>query len=194
MNKRMWWTWVVLVSVALAACSSDDSGDDDAPAAGVGGSAGVAAVGGSTAGAGGSSGAGGTGGAGGTMAAMPIPCGTATCQPVGGGFMLPGLPLPRACCADEAMGTCGTMPASGGTCMPPLPADPRCPMATSSLPIPLISCCTATNMCGLDGSALGMGCVDFATVAGGPLGMLLMIPAPVTCDGMPVGGDEDAGI
>jgi len=195
MNKRMWWTWVVLVSVTLAGCSSDDSGDDDAPAGGVGGSAGgTAGVGGSTGGAGGMSGAGGTGGAGGTMAAMPVPCGTATCQPVGGGIMFPGLPLPRACCADEAMGTCGTMPASGGTCMPPLQADPRCPVVMSSLPVPLISCCTADNMCGLDGSALGMGCVDFGTVAGGPLGMILMVPAPVTCDGMPVGGDEDAGI
>jgi hypothetical protein len=39
-----------------------------------------------------------------------------------------------------------------------------------------------------------MGCVDFATVASGPFGSFLMVPAPVTCDGVPVGGDEDGGV
>jgi hypothetical protein len=40
---------------------------------------------------------------------------------------------------------------------------------------------------------LGMGCVDFATVAAGFLGGILMVPAPVTCDGMPI-GDADGGV
>jgi hypothetical protein len=191
MNKRMWWTWVVLVSVTLAGCGGDDSGDDDAPAGGVGGAAGVAAVGGSTAGVGGMSGAGGSGGSGGTTAPMPVTCGTTTCPDPFGGMMLP-IPLPKPCCANEAMGTCGTMPAAGGACMPPIPADPRCPTVMG--PLPTTSCCTADNLCGLDGSMFGRGCVDFAMIASGPLGAVLMVPAPVTCDGMPVGGDEDAGI
>lgn len=190
MNKRLWWTWVVLVSVTLAACSSEDNGDDDTPIAGVGGGGGAS---GSTAGAGAggaSGGAGGASGGGGTAAPMPITCGTTTCPDPLGGMMLP-IPLPRPCCADEAMGTCGTMPAAGGACMPPIPADPRCP--TVSGPIPVTSCCTADNLCGLDGSMLGMGCVDFATVAAGFLGGILMVPAPVTCDGMPI-GDADGGV
>lgn len=175
MNKRLWWSGLVLVvvSVALVACGGDDSGDQ--PVAGTGGAA-AAGIGGG----GGASGASGTGGGGGAagMMAVSIPCGTATCT----SMMLPlPIPLPTACCADATMNQCGTMMA-GGACMLPPPSDPRCPMVTSALPIPLTSCCATNGMCGLDASMLGMGCVDFDTVRTGPFGSFLPVPAATVCD------------
>jgi hypothetical protein len=192
MNKRVSWSWVLLVvsSVALVACSGDDSGEE--PIAGTGG--GASGVGGASGlgGAGGTGGASGTGGAGGAPAS--IPCGTATCTNLMLPFPLP-IPLPAACCANEAMNQCGTMMA-GGACMPPAPGDPNCPMVTSPLPIPLTSCCAPNGMCGLDASALGMACVDFDTVRSGPFGAFLPVPAATVCDPSLIddaGVDEDAG-
>lgn len=74
--------------------------------------------------------------------------------------------------------------------MAPSPSDPRCPQVASPLAtIPLRSCCAANQMCGLDASMFGMGCVDFATLASQPVGTFLMLPSPTPCD-----DDEDAGI
>jgi hypothetical protein len=192
MNKRLWWTWVVLVSVTLAACSSDDGDDGSTPLAGAG-AGGVGGVGGAAGASGAGAGAGGVGGMGGTagMAPAAVPCGTATCM----GLSIPlPIALPQACCADAATNTCGTMPAAGGVCMPPMQPDPRCPVVSG--PIPLISCCAPNGMCGLDATTFNMGCVDFAAVASGPFGSFLPVPAPVSCDGGGDGGvaDDDAGI
>jgi hypothetical protein len=195
MNKRLWWTWVVLVSVALASCS-EDSGDDGA----VAGMGGVGGAGGAVAGTGGAGGMGGAGGAGGTggATAMPIQCGATTCPDPLGGMTLPiPIPLPKVCCADPATMTCGTMPAAGGACMPPAPNDPRCPVVMAPIPgITLTSCCAENGMCGLDASTFNMGCRDFATVKMSMFGSFLPVPDPVVCDPSLAGDggvDADAG-
>ena len=189
MNKRLWWCSVVLIvaSVALAACGGDDGGNE--PTAGTGAVAGTGAGVGGASGASGTSGASGMGGAGGTTA-QPVPCGTTTCQPLGGGLagMLPGglgAAIPPPCCADEAMGICGTM--SGGTCMPPPMPDARCP-SRMFFGMMIASCCTAGNICGVNASQLGLGCIDPGMFTGMP-GM--------SCDGTtPDAGtdDEDGGV
>lgn len=180
MNMRMAWSWVVLgvVSAALLACGGDDDGGQ--PVAGTGGVGGGLPTSGT--GASGVGGGSGMGGAGGTMAAMPVPCGTNTCQPLGGGIaaMIPGLgaALPMPCCLDAAMGTCGTMMA-GGACMPPPVSDPRCPPLNFA-GMQVASCCTPSGVCGANASQLGFGCVDPGMFTGMP--------------GMACDGSDDAGV
>jgi hypothetical protein len=131
------------------------------------------------------------------MTAMPVPCGSSTCQPPPSLAALAGgaagglgglLPMVAACCLDATMGTCGTM--SGGACMPPPKLDPRCPGVLGMMN----GCCTATNQCGLDASMFAMGCVDLATAAAGPLGSFLMAPSPRACDATTSGDDGGTGI
>ena len=52
------------------------------------------------------------------------------------------------------------------------------------------SCCAENGMCGLDGSALGQGCVDYKMVTAslGILGGLVTLPPPQSC------GEEDGGM
>ena len=84
--------------------------------------------------------------------------------------------LPPACCADPATGTCGTL--SGGTCVPPPPPAPNCPVP-SFAGVTLRACCiTATNLCGIDATSLGMACVLLDSVPGVDTNMVL-----TRCDG-----------
>jgi hypothetical protein len=191
MTKSMLWTSVFLLgsAVAIAGCGGDDDDSGDAGGVGTGGIG--AGTGGVGTGTGGTTGTGGmTGGTGGmTSTSMPVPCGANMCSAPSLGGGIPGLMLAQPCCVDQTAGTCGTM--SGGTCMPPPTPDPDCPMVTvftSTMP----ACCAANNLCGVDASMLGMGCIDFDMVRNGPGGMLITPPPATTCDGVPV-GDEDGG-
>ena len=101
-----------------------------------------------------------------------VECGAARCVTP----QVPGFMLPPACCADAATGTCGTV--SGGVCRRPPPPAPNCP-SPSLAGITVRACCiTATNLCGVDGSSLGMGCVSLSALPGVDTG----IP-PTRCDG-----------
>ena len=112
----------------------------------------------------------------GTAAAPPtmVPCGPKVCM---GSGLLTAVFAP--CCADQTTGACGTL--ANGVCTPVPVADPRCPQVTilGQMPAP---CCTATGMCGVDGSMLGMGCSDLAQVKL----LLPTAPPPQRCDGMPL--------
>jgi len=172
-------------AIAVGCGDDDDSGNTSD--AGDSGSAGEDA--GNDGGGGGAPGTGGrTGGTGGmTMTAMPVKCGTSMCQSPGGGLIPPGF-LAAACCADEAKNQCGSM--MGGMCKPPPPVDTSCP----SIMIPVVgsvgSCCAGNGMCGLDGSLLSMGCVDYEMVksALGVLGGVITLPEAQKCGDM----DQDA--
>ena len=143
------------------------------------------------------------------MTAMPVPCGTMTCQPPQSPFaqfaaLAPGLlpPPPVACCMNMATATCGIAPMTNAPCEARAMADTRC--AGVSLMIPgmmggqmvAAGCCTAMNQCGVDGSAFGRGCVE-ASMAGamlGPLAGFLSVPTPKTCDApLPVAGSGGSG-
>jgi hypothetical protein len=143
---------------------------------------------GNDAGGGGAPGTGGmSGGTGGMMSVMSVKCGTSMCMSPGGGLIPPGF-LAAACCADDAKNQCGTM--MGGMCKPPPPVDTSCP----SIMIPALgsvgSCCATNGMCGLDGSLLSMGCVDYAMVksALGVLGGVITLPDAQKCGDV----DQDA--
>jgi hypothetical protein len=173
-------------AIASGCGDDDDSGnkaDDGGPAAEDGGE--KDAGGGGAPGSGGRSG--GTGGM--TMTAMGVKCGSTTCMSPTAGLMIPGVGGGAPCCVDDANGTCGTM--MQGMCMPPPPVDPSCP----TIMIPILgmmgSCCADNGMCGLDGSILGMGCVDYEMVTSslGILGGVITLPAPQDC-----GDDGDAGM
>jgi hypothetical protein len=161
MNKA-WCTAVALAGLVSVFGCGGDEGTTPAPV-------GTAGFGGGTAGFAGTAAAAGTG------AMAPIPCGTVMCSapaiPPGLGIM-----LSPPCCADAATSTCGTT--SGGMCKLPPPPAPLCP-APMLFGMTLKACCvTATNMCGIDGSMLGMGCVGLGGIPGVGAGM------PMTrCDG-----------
>lgn len=93
-----------------------------------------------------------------------------------------GIALPPPCCADSAMGICGTT--TGGTCMPPPESDPRCPPVMFG-GFMVASCCTSAGVCGVNASQLGMGCINPGTFTG---------MAGVPCDGDAGMTDEDGGI
>ena len=108
-----------------------------------------------------------------------------------------GFMLAATCCADEAAGTCGSVSADDGkTCLAPPEPDSRCPRAFGSG-----GCCTMDNHCGIDGSLAGRGCIDLLMISAmipPQFRSMLMLPDPVTCDGMPLSLDagmssEDAG-
>lgn len=123
---------------------------------------------------GGGAGFGGTGATTGRGAAS-VACGTATCSAPA---LPPGVPIMinPPCCANPATNTCGSM--SAGVCMMPPPPAPLCP-APMLFGMTLRACCvTATNMCGIDGSMLGLGCTGLGGIPGVGAGM------PMTkCDG-----------
>ncbi len=160
----------------------------------------------------------------GTPAPPPVPCGSTLCTPIpspitgllgmfGGGAAVPGLPMAVACCLDEAAGKCGTAAAEGAMCEAPAAPDARCPGfslgalgaaaggAASGLGALAQGCCTPSNMCGLDGSIFGRGCVEnneARTMLGAIpiIGTLLTVPAARACDA-PIADDagtDDAGI
>jgi hypothetical protein len=191
MTKSMLWTSVFLLgsAVAIAGCGGDDDDSGDAGGVGTGGIG--AGTGGVGTGTGGTTGTGGmTGGTGGMSSVMSVACGANTCMGAGGGMTIPGIMLAAPCCVDMTAGTCGTMQA--GVCTPPPAADPDCP-TVSVIGMTMASCCAAGNLCGIDASMLGMGCVDFDMVRASPFGAILMPPPATTCDGMPVAGEDDGG-
>ncbi|HTU58611.1 MAG TPA: hypothetical protein VMF89_09255, partial [Polyangiales bacterium] len=104
-----------------------------------------------------------------------VACGTATCS----GIMFMGMGA-GACCADAATGACGTM--QGGACMAKPPVAENCPKIPPIFGMMINSCCKPDNTCGVDGSALGMGCGNYSGLArfGG------MAPPETTCDGVPI--------
>ncbi|MFI5307530.1 MAG: hypothetical protein ACHQ53_09270 [Polyangiales bacterium] len=155
-----------------------------------------------------------------TMTAMPVPCGSNTCQPpaslgdfagglggmaAGGLGGLGGGGGAMACCVDQSTGQCGM--SMGGTCNPPPTPDPRCP-SLNVFGMMIAGCCIS-DMCGVDASALGMGCAENggakAALAATGLGGFIMIPDAQACDAsgaghdagsdmmMSGGGDTDAG-
>ena len=144
--------------------------------------------------------------------AMPVPCGSNTCNPppnpfaaLLGNMPLPiALPMPMACCADESKGTCGTAATAGAACEIPATPDARCPGlslgalggAAAGAANLAAGCCTPSGQCGLDGMIFGRGCVDNSEVGAmlGPLGGFLTVPAARPCD-QPLddAGAADAG-
>lgn len=116
-------------------------------------------------------------GAGGSAApaGMTITCGTMMCAPPAA---VPGLntPPPPACCVPGTM-ACGTKNNSG-MCVAPPPDAPKCP-AFGGFGSMARNCCTPMNTCGIDATALGMGCLDVSAMTGGK---------GYNCDGTPIGG------
>jgi hypothetical protein len=199
-------TYFAAVMCAAALGCGDDSDDKTSDA-------GVTA---------GKSGGGGSGGASGNTSAAgapapppPVPCGANTCTPApspltgligmfGGGAAIPGLPMSVACCLEESTGTCGTAASEGATCEPPATPDARCPgfslgalgAAAGGAALGNLSqgCCTSSNMCGLDGSIFGRGCVENGEAKAmlGPLSTFLTVPGSMACDA-PAADDAGAG-
>lgn len=142
----------------------------------------------------------------------PVPCGSTMCQqpasPLGMlGGLIPGgagglgglIPMPVACCLDEASATCGMSTMTGGKCEAMAKPDMRCPSVDLGALAAFagmggFGCCTSDGQCGVDGSAFGRGCVPNmeanAMLASMGLGGFIMIPAPKPC----AGGDEDGGM
>jgi hypothetical protein len=107
-----------------------------------------------------------------------VPC-PQTIMPVG--QPIPGVSLALGCCADVATSRCGTLSTSMMLCEAPPATEPRCPMALGRP-----GCCAGANMCGVDASPEGMGCVEIgelaASLAPAERG-IVMLPARAHCDG-----------
>jgi hypothetical protein len=168
MNKRAWWSAVALASLVSATGCGGDEGTQ-VPPQGTAGFAGAATAGtGVTAGTGTGFPAAGT-----SSTTGPVTCGTVTCPAPP--MLPPGIPitLPPPCCTPT--NECGSM--RSGMCIPPLPPAPLCPPGPSFAGIMTRACCIqATQMCGIDGSALGMGCVSGSMLPGAS-------STPTKCDG-----------
>lgn len=176
MNKA-WCTAVALAGlVSVFGCGDDDG--TTTPAQTTGGSSGGAASGGTRSSAAGTA----------AMAPAPVECGSAMCSApmLPGGMGIPGgIALSMPCCADEAKGTCGSM--SGTTCMPPPAPAPNCPAPPSFGGFTLTACCVeATQICGIDASMAGMGCVDLGGLGGAIPGLGGGGMTQTKCDGTPV--------
>jgi hypothetical protein len=184
-------TLMVAVGLAVVSCGGDDDDDDGAAGstgAGAGGMSGSAGVGGQV---------GGTGGS--TMMMTGVPCGVTMCM----GMSIPGLPpgaggmfgalLPQPCCLDASMNKCGQS-SMGGACMPPPPppvTDSRCPpLMVFGMSMP--GCCI-DNMCGVNASLLGMGCLENGKAAMGGGMLPIMYPPPQACDAPPPMMTDDGG-
>jgi hypothetical protein len=121
---------------------------------------------------------------GGTGVTVPgILCGDVPCpqtiMPVG--QPIPGVSLALGCCADVAASRCGTLSTSTMLCEAPPATEPRCPMALGRQ-----GCCAGANMCGVDASPEGMGCVEIGALAvslAPAERRLVMLPARAHCDG-----------
>jgi hypothetical protein len=103
-------------------------------------------------------------GASGASAPASVPCGATTCTNPAAAFasmlsgVLPGAVVAMPCCVGGT--TCGFI-GKTGACAAPLPADPRCPAPNLPLPGAMATACCQTNgMCGIDGSALQLGCMS----------------------------------
>jgi hypothetical protein len=109
------------------------------------------------------------------MSGGSMTCGTATCMPPQAipGFMV----TPMSCCLDAATSKCGFV--VKGTCTPPAPDAPKCPMTAFSQAKPC--CVMASNICGIDATAFGMGCLDITP------------GAKTMCDGTMMGSPGSGG-
>lgn len=165
MEKRIWCMAVVVVGgLSLLGCGkkTSDAGTD-AGSGGATASAGSGASGASGGGAAGSSGR--AGGAGTGTVAKNVDChpagGTFKCAGSSGGLMVPGLSFAETCCADPATMTCGAVNMMTKACDAPPAPEPRCPSPFMGI---ASSCCTADNLCGVDASLMGRGCLDFGSL------------------------------
>lgn len=146
----------LFVGMMASACGSRDAAQMAAasmtPTAAVGGSQAMGSAGTSTSSAGGPAASGSSGAPGG--AAPVVTCGSASCTAP---MALPAVSTvtPMACCLDAATDQCGYI--VSGTCTPPAPEAPKCPAVMIALGK---TCCTANNICGIDSTAFGMGCID----------------------------------
>jgi hypothetical protein len=108
----------------------------------------------------------------GVPSTMTVSCGSNTCS---------GLALGNSsgpCCVDAGAGVCGFT--SAGACMPRPAVAPLCPSAMV-FNMSVAACCVANNECGVDASALGMGCAPYSSLPAGTTA-----PPPTRCDGTPI--------
>jgi hypothetical protein len=193
------WRTALAIGALCAACGTHDS-TSPSPTAGTSGSGASGTGGRSGSGSGGKGG--GASGAKGGGAGSPSPtisCGGMECAPppaglsaLAGGLPIQGVPIPIACCVDDAAGpVCGTAPSAMGTCEPRALADARCPGIDPGALLQFAGgaidgCCTADNACGVDGALFGRGCIENAEAAS-ELGMIpllgstITVPAPRAC-------------
>jgi hypothetical protein len=193
-KSKRWISMFLFCSAVVLGCGDDDSSPAKAHDGGLdGGNKDASAEAGATGGTGGKTTTGGTGG---TAAPMPVKCGSKTCS--AGGGALAGLPggigaglAPMACCVDEKAGTCGMMVM--GKCSLPPKTDPSCPSVNFPVIGMMGSCCADDGKCGLDGSALGQGCVDYKMVTSmlGVFGGLITLPPEQSCGSKP---EDDGGM
>jgi hypothetical protein len=206
MDQRLACVVVAVIGLGLLGCTkkTNTTPNDGTAATGAGGT-GSGTGGTGTGGTGTMTGTptGGTGGATGTggmmgAVAVNIPCGTTKCAGSAPGTMMGfGMMFAQVCCADPTPGNevCGTIATANNQCMGPQMSDPRCPSAFGGA---VGTCCTSDNLCGIDGSLQGRGCVELGALRA-MFGMIppqfaamFMLPDPKHCDGTPLAG-EDAG-
>jgi hypothetical protein len=206
MDQRLACVVVAVIGLGLLGCTkkTNTTPNDGTAATGAGGSSsstGGTGAGGTTTGVG-TGGATGTGGMTGAVTVKNIPCGDTKCastdtsmsggMAAGGGMFM----FAQVCCADAATSTCGTVAMADGSCQKPAMSDPRCPTAFGGA----VAACCVNNLCGIDGSLQGRGCVDLGALAAmfgnipAQFRAMFMFPDPRTCDGTPLpGAGEDGG-
>lgn len=197
MHKQTWWMAVVVLgALSLLGCSkktATSTPDAGKVAVGTGGtSSGIGGASGSSAGAGGTAGR-----APMTSIAQNVPCGDNMCAgsaPTMVSMTLgPNFMVAQPCCLDMASGKCGSVQ-TDMSCMGSPPPDPNCPALFMGL---LTGCCATGNLCGVDATLMGRGCVDLKTVGTmipAQARSFITVPSPLNCDGTPVAMPEaDAG-
>ena len=137
MERRTLWMLLLVLGVAgalFAGCGGDDHDAAEETDEGNAGSAGADRP---------------DAGGAGTSSEEGVPCGTKHCTAPEGS---------TACCVDAFGSTCGLMQGAG--CVVAPESDPRCPSVMGFLPMP--SCCTDDNMCGIMSTFAGTGCIELA--------------------------------
>jgi hypothetical protein len=178
----------LLIGASALGCGkhrSEDTSDESGKSGGGGGHAGNAA-------------GAGTSGSGGTSSPS-VTCGDQTCtappdalSQLAGGFGIPGIPIPTACCVDTTAGSvCGTAPSATGTCAPRAVADSQCPSLDPGFLAQfaggkIAGCCTDRGACGVDAALFGLGCTENSVaatmIAAIPvLGTTIKVPASQSC-------------
>lgn len=115
-----------------------------------------------------------------------VACGTATCE-----LPFDAAGIVEACCLSDAESTCGYRSSfTMQKCIGMVKSDPQCPEVTI-VGVVTAGCCSANGECGIDGSALGMGCVEFGAAASRAAGVFAaeagmggstgIIPVPQRC-------------